>query len=101
MRHQHRLSDTGSLPRSIATFCVLLAVIASGNTLLAQSPSYAFANRTEGTGFERVNDMARDASGNLYITGLFRGTVDFDPGSGSASLTSADSGIFEGDIFVA
>jgi FG-GAP-like repeat/FG-GAP repeat len=34
------------------------------------------------------NEMAIDATGNLYITGGFSGTVDFDPGSGVSNLTN-------------
>ena len=36
-----------------------------------------------------VRSVAVDSSGNVYTTGHFQGTVDFDPGSGTANLTAA------------
>ena len=39
--------------------------------------------------------MAVDSSSNIYTTGTFTGTVDFDPGSGTFNLTSGtDQSIF-------
>jgi len=35
--------------------------------------------------------FAVDSSGNSYIAGQFKGTVDFDPGSGNTSFTSTGS----------
>ncbi|HEY4286481.1 MAG TPA: T9SS type A sorting domain-containing protein [Puia sp.] len=41
-----------------------------------------------------VTAMLVDAAGNSYITGKFTGTVDFDPGSGDASLTASGTTFF-------
>ncbi|HEY8504337.1 MAG TPA: SBBP repeat-containing protein, partial [Gemmataceae bacterium] len=50
-----------------------------------------------GPGFERVETVANDAAGNLYAAGWFQGTVDFDPGPGTANLTAVGLD----DVFVA
>ena len=38
---------------------------------------------------DAVRDMALDQEGNLYITGRFSGTMDFDPGPDSAMISAA------------
>ncbi|MEM9921259.1 MAG: hypothetical protein AAF990_24375 [Bacteroidota bacterium] len=47
-----------------------------------------WAKRTGGDGIERAEDVTTDAGGNVYVTGTFEGTVDFDPGDGTSNLTS-------------
>jgi hypothetical protein len=49
-----------------------------------------------GTGADEMRSCVVDATGDLYVTGLFNGTVDMDPGPGTMTLTSAGSA----DIFV-
>ncbi|MGV6861297.1 MAG: SBBP repeat-containing protein [Putridiphycobacter sp.] len=60
----------------------------SGNLLWAKS----FGGASEEWGYS----ITIDASGNLYTTGYFQGTVDFDPGAGTTNLTSAGSN----DVFI-
>ena len=43
-----------------------------------------------------MNGLAVDAAGSICATGSFSGTVDFDPGPGSYTRTTASGG----DIFV-
>ena len=49
-----------------------------------------------GADFDRGEDVAADSAGNVYTTGAFVGTVDFDPGAGTLNLTGpgGNDGIF-------
>jgi hypothetical protein len=87
--------------RPLIAMLSLVAILFTTNALRAQSPLYSFASQIGSTGTERGNDIATDASGNSYITGMFTGTVDFDPGSGTANLVCSTTGNGESDIFVA
>lgn len=51
--------------------------------------NYIWANGTGGTSTDRGSGIAVDASGFVYITGSLQNTADFDPGAGTANLTSA------------
>ena len=48
---------------------------------------------------DTVQAMKIDASGNVYATGGFNGTVDFDPGSGVSNLTSV-TGTLSTEIYI-
>ena len=49
---------------------------------------FEWAKGLSGVGNEAGNDIAVDASGNVYTTGHFDSTVDFNPGAGIFNLTS-------------
>lgn len=49
---------------------------------------FTWGNRFAGTGAETVGDLAVSGTGDLYLTGSFTGTTDFDPGTGTTPLTS-------------
>ncbi len=49
---------------------------------------FVWVNAVGSTGSDLATDVTTDSAGNVYTTGTFSGTVDFDPGSGVANLTS-------------
>ncbi|UOK43900.1 MULTISPECIES: SBBP repeat-containing protein [Flavobacterium] len=61
------------------------------------SGNYVFAKSFGGSGQQFGNSIAIDGSGNIYITGNFASTTDFDPSAGVANLSSSG----QGDIFLA
>ncbi len=65
----------------------------------AQGQNFVWAKQVGGSETDNGNSIATDANGNVYITGNFEATVDFDPGAGSFNLTS-NGGSFYSDIFI-
>ncbi len=58
---------------------------------------YVWAKQFAGTGSDVGMGIKLDSSNNVYTTGYFNGTVDFDPGTDTANLTSAGGK----DVFIA
>lgn len=70
----------GTYSLNPGTYCYISKLDASGNFVWVKAI---------GTGALTISrGMAIDASGNIYIAGLFNGTGDFDPGVNTFSLSS-------------
>lgn len=61
-----------------------------------QAQNMKWASSIGGEGSDISNSITTDASGNIYTTGLFQGTVDFDPSASVFNLTS----IGNDDVFI-
>ncbi len=58
---------------------------------LDASGNFVWARKFGGPTVENGSAITIDGGGNVISTGSFAGTVDFDPGAGTANLTSAGS----------
>src|SRR5690606_29098604 len=58
--------------------------------------NFLWAKQMGGTDNDQGISITVDTSGNIYTTGIFRNTVDFDPGAGVYNLTA----VVGNDIFI-
>lgn len=65
-------------------------------TLSAQTMAFDWVRQMGGANFNNGSSIVLDAAGNVYTTGSFQGTADFDPGAGVFNLTAMGAG----DIFI-
>lgn len=63
---------------------------------LDASGNLVWARKFGGTAYDEGTQLQLDAAGNIYFTGYFTDTADFDPGAGVLNLVSAGSN----DVFV-
>ncbi|MEY4905560.1 MAG: hypothetical protein RLZZ292_3375 [Bacteroidota bacterium] len=63
---------------------------------LDASGNFVWVKRIGGVQAQYGAAITLDASGNIYITGSFNGTTDFDPSAGVSNLTA----VSQNDIFV-
>ncbi|MBK9320698.1 MAG: hypothetical protein IPM91_19185 [Bacteroidetes bacterium] len=76
---------------------LFLFLILFGITV-AHAQTFQWAKRIgTTTGTQYVRSSTTDAAGNVYLTGYFSGTVDFDPGAATFNLISIAGGQ---DVFI-
>ncbi|MCT4582102.1 MAG: SBBP repeat-containing protein [Flavobacteriales bacterium] len=82
-------SNTSNLVSSGILDAFILKLDATGN--------FVWAKNYGGTSLENSTSISLDGDGNIYTTGNFYETADFDPGTGSVNLTATAS---SSDIFI-
>lgn len=63
-------------------------IVGSSHVADAEDAVFGWAKQIGGTDNDTANSVAVDVDGNVYISGTFKGTVDFDPGPGTANIAA-------------
>lgn len=80
----------------LITSQIILLCLLTISRVSAQAVTMEWAANLSGSGTETAKSIALDVNGNVYTTGYFTGSVDFDPGAGVFTLSSAG----QQDIFI-
>lgn len=95
----HNLNPAHAVHAALGLVLLLILLLkgsSSADSATVDDETFGFPVAIVETGSTTGSSIAVDASGSVYITGNFRDTVDFDPGAGTAYLTSAGFA----DIFI-
>jgi hypothetical protein len=75
---------------------LILLLLISGKLISAQNLEYEYAHSIGAAALAQDNagDITTDLAGNVYTTGSYLGTFDFDPGPGTSNLSAAFFDVF-------
>jgi len=82
--------DTVDFDPGLGTF-TLASVGSSSNGFISKldiNGNFIWAKQIQGTNFNSANSVVLDGVGNIYCTGGFQGTTDFDPSISTYNMTS-------------
>lgn len=68
----------------------------SSTAIYCQAPEYRWAQQIGSIGNDNATSVATDADGNIYTTGYFMKSADFDPGPGTFLMIAEDYN----DVFI-
>ena len=93
------LYTTGSFVETVDFNSVKISAVGARDIYIQKMDAdgnFIWAKSFGGKSFDDASSIALDNKGNIFTTGSFRESVDFDPGPGVANL----SAIGESDIFI-
>jgi len=87
--NKHKNTKKRAFTGYIALLLTIFFTILSASTARASAPGYEWTQAMGGASGSSGESTAIDASGNIYITGYFSGSMDFDPTAGVDTHTSS------------
>jgi hypothetical protein len=94
-------SYAGTMNPDPANATYTITASGTSNSYIAKytaSGNFVWIKQITGPTYESIYAMDLDANGNIYVTGTFASTADFDPGPGTATQTSYGN---SSNIFIA
>jgi len=80
--------------RKLLAIVAVVVCAAVGAAEAACGPGYQWTCAVGATGDDAAHAMATDGAGNVYLTGQFAGTVNFDPGGSDIHISNGGTDAF-------
>jgi hypothetical protein len=71
-----------------AVACTLLVCLLFTSVNIFGQQSMKWSKSYGNSGYDKIHDIATDAAGNIYVTGRFENSFDFDPGPAAFILSA-------------